>query len=432
MFDFRQRDAGQNFSQNLMFEIRAKPGDGIGVLAISFDESETSPFTLVEILGEDRARIRVANKSLGWEQSRKTHNDAETGDTAVLKLGNKLTAWTHSCDGGSSYTLRISDLDQVPSVTADSPKLVEAIKAFANVTIDDRGSIQGVGPPGLLGQSLPRHSHEKPKRPNGFTEDDLRNIAKLKNLRELHVGGGSITDTSLVHLKNLNRLVLLSLASSNVSDVGLCNLEGLSRMETLDLSGTEVGNDGLSHLECLSHLETLRLFGTKVGNEGLRHLARLKRLEWLDLARTKVDDDAVPTLAELKSLERLDLTGTGITSVGYWELCQAIPRCCNAAQHSTYWGWVEKLGKTFGPEKYASETGVRERTIFRLVLLRCFLREDSDGRIVGARVDLTLPLARVGSGDPFKQTREILDLLGKLGSIESLRVENSLPKRILQ
>ncbi len=89
---------------------------------------------------------------------------------------------------------------------------------------------------------------------------------------------------------------------------------------------------------------------------------------------------------------------------------------------------MEKSGKTFGPEKYASATGVRERTIFRLLLLRCFLREDSDGRIVAARVDVTLPLARVGCGDPFKETREILDLLGKLGSIESLRVENSLPR----
>ena len=236
---------------------------------------ETSPFTVVEILDKERARIRVA-KSLGCEQDRENDRNDETGHAVVLKLGEKLKAWTQSHDGGSSYTLRISDLDRVPPVTADSPELVEAIKAHASVSIDDRGSIQGVGPPGLLGHSPTRHSRKAPDPPKGFTEDDLRHIAKLKNLRELHAGGDSITDASLVHLKNLNRLVSLSLASNKVSNAGLSNLEGLSRLETLALSGTQVGNAGFRHLAGLSHLESLDLSGTQVDNAGLPALDRLE------------------------------------------------------------------------------------------------------------------------------------------------------------
>ena len=99
-------------------------------------------------------RIRVA-KSLVCEQAREKGSDRKTGGTAVLKLGEKLEARTDSCDGGSTYTLRISDLDCVPHVTADNPELVEAIKAHASVTIDDRGSVQCVGPPGFLGSRRP-------------------------------------------------------------------------------------------------------------------------------------------------------------------------------------------------------------------------------------------------------------------------------------
>ena len=68
----------------------------------------------------------------------------------ILRAGDKLAVTTNTDDAGIEYTLRISDLDQVPVVKADDPKLIAAISAHANVTVDEVGSIQEIGPPGVV------------------------------------------------------------------------------------------------------------------------------------------------------------------------------------------------------------------------------------------------------------------------------------------
>ncbi len=134
IFELRQDDWGTfpHFSRDTMIEIQAKPGDGIGKPIPGIDP-DSPPCTLVEILGKDRARVRVS-KYLVCKQS----GDRDSGVPVLLKFGDKLTAWTLSWDAGTNYTLRISDLDQMPVVTADSPALVAAIAAHASVTKDDQ------------------------------------------------------------------------------------------------------------------------------------------------------------------------------------------------------------------------------------------------------------------------------------------------------
>jgi Leucine-rich repeat (LRR) protein len=226
----------------------------------------------------------------------------------------------------------------------------------------------------------------------------------------------------------MRRLALLDLSGANITDAGLSNLVGLTRLEELDLPGTMLSDAGLRHLAGLRRIEELDLRATHVGTAGLRHLIGLTRLEQLYLMDTRVDDGAAEVLEQLKNLQRVELNGSAVGAFGYWKLFQAIPRCFPYHVYSHYWGWVERGGKAIGPEKFASETDERGRTIFRLLMLRCFLREDSDGRIVAARIDVTSPMASAARGDSYRETRETLDLLVKLGSIESLHVENCGPK----
>ena len=377
-----------------MAEVQAKPGDGVGKPLYG-----DRPFTLVEILGKNSARIRVSSSldcdiqpSLRDERGRarirvsfpivRGKADSRFGGTFVLKFGDTMEAGTVGCDGGTNYTLRISDLDRVP-VVSDSPQLIAAIAAHASITQDDLGSVQEVRPP--TAASLQTR----------FTDDDLSSIAKLKNLRRLTIGRSSITNAGFVHLKNLNRLVYLSLSYSNISDAALSNLAGLNRLEKLDL------------------------FRTKVCGSGLRCLAGLHRLKDLNLGETNLGDEALKTLQGMENLESISLWPSKITRVGFWELHQALPWCLLKPEFvdTCLSGQLERPGSTIGPEQLSTETGDRARTVHRLLVLGCNLRENKEGQIVEASV-------------APEQAREVFELLAKLGTVEILTMHCDMDESV--
>ena len=173
LFDLRRHEWGRNISNEIIYEETAKAGDPLGYLPFSFDDKPVGALFVADILDNKSARIRVAE---GMECSPK----CDGSRIVNLRLGDKLTAWVQSCDGGSYYTLRISDLDQPPTVKPDDPKLIDAIKARAAICIDDRGSVQEVkrpSPPDRLRRTKPV---VKPQIFDGFSEDFFRDVGEAE------------------------------------------------------------------------------------------------------------------------------------------------------------------------------------------------------------------------------------------------------------
>ena len=54
------------------------------------------------------------------------------------------------------------------------------------------------------------------------TDEDMRSIGKLNNLRRLILAGSAVTDAGAVHLKNLTRLAELDLSQTKIGDAA-CN-----------------------------------------------------------------------------------------------------------------------------------------------------------------------------------------------------------------
>ena len=111
VFELRQHDGGMNFSQELCFEIEARPGDGMGTLSMGMHQ-EAHPFALVKILDKDHAKVRVSRDlDYGTPQSHKPG-----GDEVDLAVDGNLAAWTRTICAGTGYTLRISDLNRAPKL----------------------------------------------------------------------------------------------------------------------------------------------------------------------------------------------------------------------------------------------------------------------------------------------------------------------------
>ena len=126
-------------------EVRGKAGDGIGMPDPGFVRGDAAPFTVAQILDKDHVKVRIAGDLVFREPEKHA-----TGKEAILRRGEKLWIATESWDAGIDYVLQISGSDHVPSVKADDPRVVAAITAHANVTMDDFGSVQEIEPPGLI------------------------------------------------------------------------------------------------------------------------------------------------------------------------------------------------------------------------------------------------------------------------------------------
>ncbi len=148
----------------------------------------------------------------------------------------------------------------------------------------------------------------------------LAHLEQLPALETLHLGvsndGAEITDEGLKTVGKLVNLKYLTLSGNKITGAGLDDLKNLSRLEDLALDDTGLTEAALAHLEPLRSLQKLRLYtGHRVTDVGAAHLAKLKSLRQLTENLT-VTDAGIESLASLPHLERLSLLQSKITIEG--------------------------------------------------------------------------------------------------------------------
>ena len=163
--------------------------------------------------------------------------------------------------------------------------------------------------------------------------DDEKSIAALKEIEEIdlcvnrlgavqridakdtHFGGEALT-----LLEGLYSLECLDLSGSRVTNDDLRHLEGLSNLRWLYLDRTTVDDEGLLSLRHLTNLEVLVLSGSKVRGSGLRHLRNLRQLRVLNLSDCEIDDDALVNLSGLNQVHTLALENAPFDGSGLVDL----------------------------------------------------------------------------------------------------------------
>jgi len=351
-------------------EVQARPGDDIGKQIWDVRDSTEAPFRLIEIVDEDHVKVRIpASLAIKKETS-----DLNSNREAVLARGQALAARTRSCDAGATYTLRFSDLNSVPSVVPDSADVIAALNARAEIVLDDRGSVQIVGPPrGLM--AYERQNNEKVERWKNLDATFWNSLAALKNLRFLELCGSSATDDDLRCLDNLTRLAALDLC------------------------------------------------GTDIAGEGLRHAAGLKRLESLSIGGTRVGDDSIGFLMHLPRLRDIRWGGSEITSVGLWRLANAIPHL-QISDDTRGWGRLSRANRILGPFELRKEAEAEKSQLLQLLVLGCSVTERDDKGNCSATVPVPRNRMSIDTSCTNAQIQEALRLLPSYGNVVSLRFLN--------
>ena len=159
----------------------------------------------------------------------------------------------------------------------------------------------------------PTFSQEAPRRPDeGLTkrvEELGGRITRDAKLPEapvvgIDLSGTKVTDDDLRLLGKLIELRTLNLHRTGISDAGVLHLQGL-RLKTLTIGDTQISNAGLQALTKLNQLELIGLHGTLVNDAGLKHLKAFSRLKSLFLSKTGVTDEGLKTVKDLIELELL-------------------------------------------------------------------------------------------------------------------------------
>jgi len=161
-----------------------------------------------------------------------------------------------------------------------------------------------------------------------ITDETLRIIGQLPNLRSLRLASSGVTGSGLRHLANCSKLQRLTITSSNLSDAELAQLDSLAELDlvTLSIGGRQSSDQGLIHVGKLESLEALELDvgqaddGTPlVTGQTLRALAPLTKLTWLKIRGRSVRqqaalrDDDLAVLAGLPKLDTLSVSSRSLT-----------------------------------------------------------------------------------------------------------------------
>jgi len=131
--------------------------------------------------------------------------------------------------------------------------------------------------------------------------DTFKDIACLSQLTYIGLPYNS-TDEYLKYIGGLKELRFVNLSGTCVNGKGLKYLAGTNQLTVLDLRRTRLERGVLDVLETCGLLETLLLSESTVTDDDLKSISKLRRLHYVTLHKTEVTDTGLQYLEELKSL----------------------------------------------------------------------------------------------------------------------------------
>jgi Leucine-rich repeat (LRR) protein len=153
-----------------------------------------------------------------------------------------------------------------------------------------------------------------------ITDDGVRQLTGMSNLRKLLLRGTKITDKCGAFLAALKGLESLDLSETRIADDGVRQLKPLAVLAYLALNSANVTDAGTVCLDGMLALESLHLNRTQVGDATAERIGRLQKLEWLELSSTRISDAGLESLAKAQSLKLLSLVNTSVTGQGVLKL----------------------------------------------------------------------------------------------------------------
>jgi len=135
--------------------------------------------------------------------------------------------------------------------------------------------------------------------------DDIKNLEKLTNLKELYLNGNKISE--IKGLEKLTKLEVLDLSENQITEIkGLNSLKDLTFLDLYKNLITEIKG-----LDKLANLKDLHI--GQCGIYNMKSLDNLKNLETLDIEGTKITE--IKNLENLSNLQTLFLSSNQISFI---------------------------------------------------------------------------------------------------------------------
>lgn len=144
-------------------------------------------------------------------------------------------------------------------------------------------------------------------------------LARIPTLQDIQVFGTTVTDDDLRLLENLSELRSFNVHDSRITSQGLQYFRDLSKLEHLGVDFSDVTDEGLATLQ-LPRLRSLSIGSTSVTDAGVASLTKQANLEVLNLSMTKVTDACIDSLLKMPNLRVVNIEGTAITDAGLAKL----------------------------------------------------------------------------------------------------------------
>jgi hypothetical protein len=122
-----------------------------------------------------------------------------------------------------------------------------------------------------------------------ISNNDLKPVTGLERLIGIRILGGGITEDGLRYIDQVPNLRLLVIKSEAVTDKGLESIGKLKSLIKLDFMKANISGKGLAHLSGLTNLKRLYLYSTKVRDDDLAPLEKMSSLKLIDLPSTVTD-----------------------------------------------------------------------------------------------------------------------------------------------
>lgn len=150
-----------------------------------------------------------------------------------------------------------------------------------------------------------------------MSDAEIKDLARLKNLRNLWIDVGSLSVDSILSLKKY-KLKKLGLIDVPLSGEHMEALSQLSTLEELHLIENRIqSDDHFSSFKNLTDLKSLLINSQTITNNSIEILSKSTDLTILSLNGCKnISDVAIKSLTKMKNLERLSLADTSFTEDG--------------------------------------------------------------------------------------------------------------------
>ena len=189
--------------------------------------------------------------------------------------------------------LSMDQLTETGEFRSDVFAVMKKVPAMGRITVSGAGVISNAGIAQLKELKPPRGLDLR-YAPD-VTDEGVKLLANMIQLRYLDLGGSQVSDRGLKHLSNLTNLEVLDLRScDNIRGAGLAHVATLPKLRELNLDWgaltDEVGDvRGFSHLKVLNFQRQCKL-----SNKGFASLEHMVELEKLDMAETHVGESLFP------------------------------------------------------------------------------------------------------------------------------------------